>query len=439
MQRNLSAAGIAFALAAPAVTLAASKDDLTAIRQQIEQLKQDYERRIKELEARLERAEAVARQAQAAAEQAQAAPSAVPAAPALTAGGGFNPAMGVILQGTYAALSLNPKNYTISGFDLGADTRPGERGFSLGESELNLNANVDDWFFGNFTAAVGREGSIDVEEAYFQTLALPYGLGVKGGRFFSAIGYLNQQHQHAWDFYDPPLAYRAMLDNQYGDDGVQLRWVAPTELYLALGGELFRGDAFPAGGAANNGVGSKTAFVHVGGDVGDSNSWTAGASYLQAQADNRQTSSGVFTGTTDLAVADFVWKWAPHGDPSQKNLKLQSEYLWSNPDGTFNGIPYSGRQRGWYAQAVYQFIPRWRVGYRHDQLNPGSVSAALQGTVLDSEGHQPTRDSLMIDFSNSEFSRIRLQYNRDLSSPQVDNEWFVQYIMSLGAHGAHQF
>jgi hypothetical protein len=47
----------------------------------------------------------------------------------------------------------------------------------------------------------------------------------------------------------------------------------------------------------------------------------------------------------------------------------------------------------------------------------------------------------MIDFSNSEFSRIRLQYNRDESrgSDEPDNQVLVQYIYSMGAHPAHQF
>jgi hypothetical protein len=45
----------------------------------------------------------------------------------------------------------------------------------------------------------------------------------------------------------------------------------------------------------------------------------------------------------------------------------------------------------------------------------------------------------MIDYSHSEFSRFRLQYNRDESYPDPDNEVFAQYIVSLGAHGAHTF
>jgi hypothetical protein len=45
----------------------------------------------------------------------------------------------------------------------------------------------------------------------------------------------------------------------------------------------------------------------------------------------------------------------------------------------------------------------------------------------------------MADFSNSEFSRMRLQFARDESRPEPDNQIVFQYLMSLGAHGAHRF
>jgi hypothetical protein len=55
------------------------------------------------------------------------------------------------------------------------------------------------------------------------------------------------------------------------------------------------------------------------------------------------------------------------------------------------------------------------------------------------DGHTPSRVSAMADFSNSEFSRFRLQYNRDDSREQSDDQVVLQYTMSLGAHGAHRF
>ena len=69
----------------------------------------------------------------------------------------------------------------------------------------------------------------------------------------------------------------------------------------------------------------------------------------------------------------------------------------------------------------------------------GSVSKTFSGTSLDTLGHTPKRVSAMFDYSHSEYSRFRLQYNRDESYPVADNQWFLQYIMSLGAHGAHRF
>ena len=46
----------------------------------------------------------------------------------------------------------------------------------------------------------------------------------------------------------------------------------------------------------------------------------------------------------------------------------------------------------------------------------------------------------MVDFSASEFSRVRLQFAREQSRPEVtDNQLWLQYVVSLGAHGAHKF
>lgn len=375
-------------------------------------------------------------------------PGVVHAAGAGQTGNAFNPSIGLILGGTYGALSQNPSGYAIPGFPLGSESDPGVRGFSLGESELDISANIDPDWYGMFIYSMAGDGSAGVENAFVQTTSLGNGLTVRGGRFFSGIGYMNEQHAHAWDFVDTALAYRALLGTQYKDDGVQVRWLAPTDLFTEVGVEWFNGDAFPAGGSANSGRGTATAYVHVGDDVGASSSWRAGLSYLSAKSDARATGDAnnpdLFSGTTKLMMADFVWKWAPNGNPYDRNFKLQAEYIQSRNDGDFTpfGDPataYKTTSNGWYVQGIYQFMPRWRTGLRHDQLHSGDAGAALAGTVLDTQGHTPQRNSVMVDYSNSEFSRFRVQYNRDQSQATVDNQWFLQYSMSLGAHGAHIF
>jgi hypothetical protein len=359
--------------------------------------------------------------------------------------GSFNPAIGVILQGKAGYFSQNPDTYRVKGFALGDEAGPGKRGLSLDESEVNFQANVDPYLFGNLTLSFSPENTISIEEAFLQTTSLPWGLTLRAGRFFSGIGYLNEQHSHTWDFADQALPYRVFLNNQYDDDGVQLRWLAPTRQFLEFGGELFRGDAFPAGGAAHVGFGSHSLFAHTGGDIGDSSSYRIGSSWLRSSARDRATAvpggpDDIFNGKSDTLIFDAVYKWAPGGNPVETNFKLQGEFFAHRDDGQFNSLAYnSGWQTGFYTQAIYQFMPRWRVGLRYDQVNGNKQTGLLAGSTVDSMGTTPRRASAMLEYNTSEFGRFRLQYNRDWSRGTSDDQAILQYIISLGAHGAHLF
>jgi hypothetical protein len=363
----------------------------------------------------------------------------------------FNPDISLILQGTAARASQNPNDYQITGFaPSGGEVAPPRRGFSLGESELFITSNIDPYFRGQLAASLTPDNQLEVEEAFFQTLALGKGFTLKGGRFLSSIGYQNQIHQHAWDFQDAPLPYKAFLGGRLDDDGVQAKWIAPTDLLVELGAEAGSGRQFPGSDPNKNSAGMWSLFGHVGGDAGVGGAWRAGLSYLKTSPEDRAfTDAGVvqsFTGESKLWIADAVFKWAPQGNASVTNVKLQGEYFRRTEDGslTYAATPgaYSSRQSGWYAQAVYQFMPRWRAGYRYDRLDHGTVSSplsAMQAPLLLTD-YNPTRNTVMVDWSLTEFSRFRLQLASDQSRAGVtDNQVLVQYIMSLGAHGAHTF
>ena len=411
---------------------AAGDEDLREIRRQMEDLKANYEARIQALEQRLKEAESRSAAAVAAAPSP---PSPPTAASSLAA---FNPAISAILSGRYANLSQDPERFRLAGFLTGGEIGPGPRGFSLSESELTLSANVDPKFSAVLTFAITPDNTVEVEEAYGVLRTVPAGFTPKFGRFLSAQGYLNEQHAHAWDFVDAPLAYQAFLGGQYRTDGVQLKWVAPFEHYVELGGELGSSDAFPGSARSRNGAGTGVLFARTGGDVGASHSWLAGLSWLRTHAEDRVSTvaspSGddiavAFTGKSEVATASFVWKYAPEGNSRDTNLKLQGEYLWRKEDGTLTDVPYQSRQSGWYVQGVYQFMPAWRAGLRYDALDPGSAG-----------DFRPKRSAAMLDWSPSEFSRVRLQYAQSKTVAGVsDNEWFIQYILSLGAHGAHRY
>jgi hypothetical protein len=435
---------IALTFLLPAAAKANDSNELEALRAEIQQMKQSYETRIQSLESRLQNTENVAGEADKKAEAA-----AIQASARQTSSNALNPDISLILSGTYANRSKD-SNYHITGFQAGGEIGPGSKGFNLGESELGVYASVDPNFYGGLNLALAPDNSIGVEEAFVQTTSLPYGVTLKAGRFFSSIGYLNEQHAHTWDFVDNPLAYQAFLGNQFGDDGVQMKWLAPTDLFMEFGAEYGRGRIADTAGKDKNGGSAGSVFAHVGGDIGASNSWRAGLSYLDVSPQDRASSdidatgtyvtTNNFTGNSRLWLADFVWKWAPNGNATNTSFKLQGEYLHRNEDGTLNKDQYSASQDGWYVQGVYKFLPYWRTGLRYDRLDSGSVNYGLNTVGLANVDYNPHRISWMVDYNPSEFSRIRLQLSQDKSRQEAtDNQLFIQYQMSLGAHGAHKY
>jgi len=477
---RLLPASLALALAAPFGAMADTTSDIDALRQEMAAMRATYEARLQALEQRVKAAEGSTLGATSAVPVATAASlapvvapdtSAPPATPvptppvapvvASSAGGAnaFNPSMSLILSGLYTGTSQDPANYAITGFALppGAEAGPGTRGLSLTESELGFAASIDPWLRGAANISLHPDNSVSVEEAYIQTTSLGNGLSLKAGRFFSGVGYLNPQHSHTWDFVDNPLAYQAMLGTQYGDDGVQLSWLAPTDQYIELGAELGRGRSFPGTDTGRNGAGMSALTAHTGGDIGDSHNWRAGLSVLSAKASDQSliatnaagdTVTNAFSGSTRVWVVDAIWKWAPNGNATRTSFKLQGEVLRSTRSGslvydvaaTNRAGAYRAVQSGWYLQGVYQFMPQWRVGARNERLDAGTPDYGLNAAAFADSGYRPSKNTLMLDFNASEFSRVRLQFAQDRSRQGFsDNQVFLQYQMSLGAHGAHSY
>jgi outer membrane receptor protein involved in Fe transport len=427
-------------------------DDVQLLQQQLDELKKNYEQRIDLLEQKLQ--------------QIGNNDTALPVAAepfAATVSNSFNPAISLILDGRFASFDNSADSYELPGYSLGGEAGLGEEGFSLGHTELAISGNVDDKFFGKVTLAVDEhdgETELELEEAYLQTLGLGHGVTLKFGRFFSAIGYLNEQHEHAQDFADAPLIYRGLFGDKLVDDGLQVSYIAPTDVYLEFGAEALRGSRFPGGGE-QEGIGAWSAFANIGGDIGIEHSWLLGLSHWQSGDVDGRESGGhshggdaetpSFTGDSTINGLDFVYKWAPNGNPTERNFKFQFEYFdrQDNGDVTLlnSGPPIentslNGDQHGWYAQAVYQFMPQWRAGLRYDWLdsdNRGSDADILAEAGLDNEGLRPRRQSMMLEWLPSEFSRVRLQFNRDKSFEESDNQVVLQYTHSLGSHGAHQY
>jgi hypothetical protein len=428
--------------------------ELAQLRAELATLRKTYDTRIAALEARLRDAVAVPTE-----EVIEPIATSVP-----SSSKAFNPAVSLILDGKYRSIERDPESYRIGGFfPSGEEAGPGMRNVDLGESELAISANIDPYFAGHFIAAYSGDGETEVEEAYLTHIGLVPGATLEIGRLLSAFGYQNERHAHVWDFVDAPLVMEAFFGGQLKEDGLQLRWLAPTDLFLELGAQLGTGANFPGSHRNRNWPNAAMVFAHVGGDVGTGSSYRIGGSFRHTNAVNRTYDdvdsdgtpvTNAFDGDVDMWGIDAAWKWTPEGNPFERSLELQAEYYSARSVGSLSfdssGVSlvdgFVSRQSGWYAQAVYGFLPRWRVGVRYDELDSGTPHIGLVGEGLDADDfpllaeNEPSRWTAMIDFSPSEFSRLRLQYARDEARfGDPDDQIFLQYNMSMGAHGAHQF
>ncbi len=474
MPTLFSRALLVAAMCVPAKTVFAGQEDVAELRQVLREMKQHYESRISELEQRLQAVEQQATEsALAAAGPAVGGGSAARLPSGRSSASAFNPAISMVVQGSAADYSGDVEEWALPGFQLGGESGLHPEGLSVTETELIVSANVDNLFYAQSTVGIHEdEGSteVDLEEAFVDVLNMPAGLGLRFGRFFPEVGYVNTQHTHAWDFADAPLTSQAFLGQQYRDDGVRLTWLAPTETYFELGVEALRGDRFPASGDGADLFGdAQNWFARVGWDLNDSHSVLLGVSHLRSDSEDRQAGHAhgheeeeeetfSFGGDSDLSNLSLVWKWAPLGNPRARNFVFQGEFFHRDEDGEIAfandvgeaTLPYDGEQKGIYAQGVYQFMPRWRTGLRYDKLWSdndlavvGNTSGEGDDELLEESGligeHDPWRWSWMVDYSHSEFSRLRLQFVRDHSQSDAENQFLLQYIHTLGAHGAHKY
>jgi hypothetical protein len=412
----------------------------------------------------------------------------------------FNPAISVIFDGSYYHDSVKgdgPERIEQHSSVLHSDTHDHDEhghddlssGFNLGETELVMSGSVDPYFDAFLTAALSGDG-IELEEAWFQSRNLPAGLQLKGGKFLSGFGYHNEKHAHSWDFADQNIAYQSLLgDHGLSGNGLQLTWLAPTPFFIQLGAELLQGDDLEKFGAMlddealaaeiaeefdPNGTGNFTveelnfdddsgpylgvAFARFGPDLGTDHALQLGMSvahHSATQSFHEEGGGEAFAaqGKADLYGIQAVFKRFATSDYGKGGYSLQGEYLRFDADerATFHtdpaeiGLPIALEQDAAYIQGSYGFAPRWQVALR-------TAAAGISGTFREGSEYSETgisrQHSLALNWYATEFSRLRLQFNRNdihagdhggVSEDGDFNQVFLQYNVSLGAHGAHTF
>lgn len=380
----------------------------------------------------------------------------------------MNPAIAVIIDGVYTRSDLDRRLGDIRGFNYLGDTDDvANDGFDLREVEVGLRADIDPYFSG-WAIAIMNDDGLALEEAVVLTTFLPWGLQLKMGKFLSDHSRLNAQHPHYWNFSDGTLVSRLLFgDGALNEKGVQTSWLAPTPFYLNFGVEALQGDNENAFGYIGEGpldtkrgprafIGwVKTAPNLCGGHAMEVGAFAGRGVHQEAHLDidDNPGEDRFLAGHQMFWGADMVYKFSPPNTAYGKGVftveggyvarKKDVDLIESTVPGDtgFIGRAQEDRQDGLYLQSMYGFAPRWRAGLRGETLGITNNNKNYDGTTDDAG--QSYRGTAMIDWTLTEFSRIRLQgshgrYDFEDGKENV-NEIFLQMIFTMGAHGAHTF
>jgi len=338
-----------------------------------------------------------------------------------------------------------------------------EDGFNMRHLELHLSGEVDPYFRA-WAIGAFSESSAELEEAVIQSTCLPGGLQVQAGKFFSNFGRINPQHSHEWDFVDQPLIFALTLgDHGLNEKGLQLSWLAPTPFHLLLGGELFQGENEQMFHHLSDeelpheqGPRLWVVWAKCGPNLPDPHGLQFGVS--AARGVHQEAHDGDSDGTDDhwldgystIQGVDMVYKYDSPQAHGQGDFVLQGEYLFRKKDMSVKqhdlnalmvGRSRVDRQDGYYVQATYGFLPRWRAGVRWEQI--GLTNETRYPDDSSEDFGDSYRLAGMLDFTPTEFSRLRVQVSRGTLELETSDEdvWelYVQWMISLGTHGAHKF
>jgi hypothetical protein len=390
----------------------------------------------------------------------------------------FVPDIAFILDVSGVARDMADQEYTsltIPGFSFPFLNQPSssglnaQRGMNFNYGELSLYSVVDPYFDLFGVIGLAPEGA-GLEEAYFTTRKLPYGFKLKVGKFLASFGRVNEQHEHYWDFANRPLIATALFGEEgLNEIGAQMTWVAPTPFFLVFGAEVLNGlneQSFgtlgfndPTGGIAVHAVQGPNVyigFVRSSFDLDDASILFGISNAMGTSRNDQGYSSGLgnaIDANTDIVGGELTIKYSLD---AIRFVSLQSEYMYR----IMNGTEYTDdgastmvvpartldkHHSGFYAQATAMIDQLWEIGVRVDLLMQNEVS--FGGVDQQMPSNLP-RYSAMIEYSPTEFSRLRLQIDRDESRyGEVSGKFFrqpytqilLQANLTIGAHGAHAF
>ena len=340
-----------------------------------------------------------------------------------------------------------------------------ENGFNINYAEVVFDAEMrtDIDLFGSLLFS---PGGFKMGEVYLNATKLPGGFSIKGGRFLSGIGMLNGQHNHEQNFSDVPLVYFVFFgSDQLLENGLQFLWSVPVQFKLNLGVEVLEGDNSMSYGTAQ--IGNDVIEIDPSGqpnlytafldtlvlmdtlDIGFSLFGACGESRINNNLQSRRGSA--IEAMTFMLGGSLMVKYSYS---SFQFISLEGEFLARSMRGDFYEASVTGTEKkkidnthyGFYSQLIVQPFARWRVGFRYSMVMGTISSEAESGddSVVTWSNYIASNlltASGMIAYTPNSYSRIRLQYNFDMSKyddelqGRIIHEVILDCTFLFGLHG----
>jgi len=312
--------------------------------------------------------------------------------------------------------------------DDSASPSPEKPTMGLGEVELVLDAALNPYLRGSFVLSAGEEG-FAVEEAYASVVrGLPFGLGLKAGKYRCGFGKINAVHAHAYPFIrtpriaDPAAAGLLPGEESFNEVGLQgSEFIAVTDNFaVTVTVDLLQGNSFHLDTTtADFGWLARVANSFL---VGDKAPSEIGISLTQGMNDPFTKTKSFIAGgdlKTKVALSPIV------------TATLQGEMMYKAAahSDSLHAISHESRW-GFYAFTDVRIANHYNAGILYEQYQSPEDEKRFD------RGFKP-----FVGFNLLEESTIlRLSYEYFVThSGQAVNSVELQFLFSMGPHKAHLF
>lgn len=301
-----------------------------------------------------------------------------------------------------------------------------EPALKSGEVEVVLDAYLNPYLKGWFTLS-GSEDGFAVEEAYASVVkGLPWGLGLKAGKYRLGFGKVNPIHPHVLPFIEPPHSWVSLMpggEDGFNETAVQISDLLPTpgDWASTVSVDVLEGKEFhPGDDRARLGWLGRWANDFLVGDAGALESGISGATGIDSVG---------LESRSYLLGADAKAKFYL---PGASQLTLQGECLFSNghiADTSTNTYATENRW-GAYAFADYRYHTQYNGGILYEQWKREGAPSLMDRSIKVFAGYAVLEESTL----------LRMVYEHFMpEGGTAVNTVSAQLLFSMGPHKAHQF